>query len=147
MNAIEFLLLHLPIPYWFAAVLYLYRHDLAVVFHPVRDEGSPRNWWLVLTYLGLLNGKGKHKPSRRSEFLPYAVILLLAALASLFSILRPSPWYFLILVQGASGLMLTSFTMLYVGSPSPRPYLDVLIYPRIGSRVRHLRKISLQESK
>jgi hypothetical protein len=31
--------------------------------------------------------------------------------------------------------------MQYLGTPPRRPYVDVLRYPRLGSRIRHLGKI------
>jgi len=48
-------------------------------------------------------------------------------------------------VQGASGIILTAATMQYLGAPPRRPYADVLRYPRLGSRIRHLPKVSSLE--
>ena len=42
---------------------------------------------------------------------------------------------------GISGIVLTAATMQYLGTPPRRPYVDVLRYPRLGSRVRHLPKV------
>jgi hypothetical protein len=53
----------------------------------------------------------------------------------------PLVWYYLIIVQGISGIVLTAATMQYLGTPPRRPYVDVLRYPRLGSRVRHLPKV------
>ena len=52
MNPAEAVFLYLPVPYWAAFVVLLYRHDLSRLTHPVRDDGSLRNWWSVLTLLG-----------------------------------------------------------------------------------------------
>ena len=57
----------------------------------------------------------------------------------------PQHWYFLIVVQGTSGIILTAATMQYLGTPPRRPYADVLRYPRLGSRIRHLPKVSSPE--
>ena len=37
--------------------------------------------------------------------------------------------------------------MQYLGTPPRRPYVDVLRYPRLGSRIRHLPKTSSLEQK
>jgi hypothetical protein len=142
MNPAEAVFLYLPVPFWAAFVVLLYRHDLSRLTHPVRDDGSLRNWWSVLTYLGILDA-GMHRPSRRKETLPYVVYLSISAGVSLSWIFRifPLVWYYLIIVQGISGIVLTAATMQYLGTPPRRPYVDVLRYPRLGSRVRHLPKV------
>jgi hypothetical protein len=82
MNPAEAVFLYLPVPFWAAFVVLLYRHDLSRLTHPVRDDGSLRNWWSVLTYLGILDA-GMHTPSRRKETLPYVVYLSISAGVSL----------------------------------------------------------------
>ena len=66
--------MYLPIPYWAAFLLLLYRHDLSRLFHPVRDDGNLRNWWSVLSHLGILDA-GVRRPGRTEEILPYVVYL------------------------------------------------------------------------
>ncbi len=134
--------LYLPVPYWAAFVLLLYRHDLTRLAHPVRDDGSLRKWWYVLSYLDLLDA-GARRPSRKKEILPYVIYLLISGGLSLSWILRIFPllWYYLIIVQGISGIVLTAATIQYLGVPPRRPYVDVLRYPRLGSRIRHLPKV------
>jgi hypothetical protein len=146
MNPPEVVFLYLPIPYWAAFALLLYRHDLSRLLHPVRDDGSLRNWWAVLSYLGILD-KGPHRPSRKKEILPYVVCLLVSAGVSLSWTLRVFPlvWYCLIIVQGVSGIVLTAATVQYLGAPPRRPFVDMLRYPRLGSRIRHLPKVSSLE--
>ena len=78
MNPAEAIFLYLPIPYWAAFLLLLYRHDLSRLIHPVRDDGSLRNWWAVLNHLGLLD-TGARRPSRKKEILPYLVYLSISA--------------------------------------------------------------------
>jgi len=53
------------------------------------------------------------------------------------------PFYcYLIIVQGISAIILAASTIQYLGQPPRRPYVDVLRYPRLGSRIRHIRQIS-----
>jgi hypothetical protein len=146
MNPAEALFLYLPIPYWAASLLLLYRHDLSRLFHSVRDDGSLRNWWAVLSYMGILDA-GVGRPGSTWEILPYVVYLSLSAGVSLSWTLGefPQHWYFLIAVQGISGIILTAATMQYLGTPPRRPYADVLRYPRLGSRIRQLPEVSSPE--
>ncbi len=139
MNPAEAVFLYLPIPYWTAFLLLLYRHDLSRLTQPVRDDGSLGNWWAVLSHLGLLDA-GVHRPSRKKEVLPCVIYLSISAGVSLSWTFRifPLVWYSLIIVQGVSGIVLTAATMQYLGTPPRRPYVDVLRYPRLGSRIRHL---------
>jgi hypothetical protein len=139
MNPAEAPFVYAPVPYWAAFLLVLYMHDLSRLFHPVRDDGSLRNWWSVLSHLGILDA-GVRRPGRTREILPYVVCLSLSVGVSLSWTLRvfPQHWYLLIVVQGISGIILTAATMQYLGAPPRRPYADVLRYPRLGSRVRQL---------
>jgi hypothetical protein len=142
MNPVEGVFLYLPLPYWAAFVLLQYKNDLSRLMHPVRDEGSLRNWWSVLRSLGLLDA-GPPRPSTKNEILPYVICILVSTGLSLSWMLRifPSLWYYPVVVQGISGIVLTAATMRYLGTPPRRPYVDVLRFPRLGSRVRHLSKI------
>jgi hypothetical protein len=118
MNPAEVEFLYLPVFYWGASVLLLYRHDLSRLRHPFRDtEGATH---------------------------PYAPYLVLAATISLSWLIPafPRQWYFLLIAQGTSGLVLTMATVVYLGPPPRRPYADVLRYPRLGSRIRHLQSTS-----
>jgi hypothetical protein len=138
-----------PFPYWIGSVLAIYRHDLSRLFHPVRDNGSLRNWWYVLGYLGLLGHDAASRPSVNNDALPYVVYSVGAVIASLSWLFRlfPPSGYYLVLIQAVSGLLLTTATMRYLGPPPRRPYVDVLRYPRLGSRVRHLPKTSTFKGK
>jgi hypothetical protein len=146
MNPAEALFLYLPIPYWAAFLLLLYRHDLSRLFHPVKDNGSSRNWWSVLSHLGILEA-GVRRPGRKNEILPYVVYLSLSAGVSLSWTLGAflQHWYLLVVLQGTSGVTLVAATMRYLGAPPRRPYTDVLRYPRLGSRIRHLPNVSSLE--
>lgn len=144
MNPPEEFFLYLPVPYWAGFTLVLYRHDLSRLFHPFRDDGSSRNWWSVLNHLGLLDPEKATRKPRRKGCLPYLTYLAVSLVVSLSWVLRVFPpiWYYLIIVQGLSAVVLTAATLQYLGPPPRRPYVDVLRYPRLGSRIRHLSKVS-----
>jgi hypothetical protein len=146
MNPAEAVFLYMSIPYWVVFLLLLYRHDLSRLTRPVRENSSSRDWWVVLNYLGLLD-EGTPKPSRLKGIIPYVLYVLVSAGVSLSWILRAFPpvSYYLIIVQGISGIVLTVATMQYLGNPPRRPFVDVLRYPRLGSRLRHLPKPSSLE--
>jgi hypothetical protein len=136
--------LYLPLPYWAVFIMLLYWHDLSRLFHPFNDNGSVRNWWYVLGHLNLLsNEQVARRPGRKGEFLPYIVYLIVSVAVSISWVLRlfPPLWYYLIIVQGFSAIILTAATMQYLGQPPRRPYVDMLQFPRLGSRVRHLANV------
>jgi len=142
LNPAEAIFLYLPLPYWGVFLFLLYRHDLSRLFHPFRDDGSLRNWWSVSNHLGLLDlEQARQRPARR-DYLPYLVYLAVSPAVSLSWVLRlfPPIWYYLITVQGISAIVLSAATLQYLGPPPRRPYVDVLRYPRLGSRIRHLGK-------
>ena len=143
MNPAEGVFLYSPVPYWVAFVLLLYRHDLSRLTHPVRDDGSPRNWWSVLNNLGLLSCRSTHGAEQEEGVPSLCRLLSVSAGLSLSWTLRIFPllWYYLVIVQGIAGIVLTAATMQYLGPPPRRPYVDVLRYPRLGSRIRHLPKM------
>jgi hypothetical protein len=144
MNPAEGIFLYTPIPYFAAFVLLLYRNDLSRLRHPFKDDGSPRTWWVVLNHLGLLTTEQAARiPSRKRESLPYAVFLSVTLVLSLSWLLRAFPllWYYLVIVQGVAGIVLSAAAVRYLGSPPRRPYVDVLTYHRLGSRLRHLAKL------
>ncbi len=143
MNPAEAVFLYLPIPYWAAFLLLLYRHDLSRLFHPFRDDGSPINWWSVLNHIGLLDTAKAARPRSIRGVLSYPVLFGVPAVVSLSWTFRlfPPLYYYLIVVQGISAIILAASTMRYLGQPPRRPYVDVLRYPRLGSRIRHLGKV------
>jgi hypothetical protein len=148
MNPAAAVFLYLPVPYWAAFVLLSYRHDLSRLVHPVRDDGSLNNWWFVFNHLGLLDA-GTPRPSKRKETLQQVIYVSISGVVSLSWALRAFPpvWYYLVIVQGVSGIVLTAATMQFLGTPPRRPYVDVLRYPRLGSRIRHMPKVSPPEQK
>ena len=138
------LLLYEPFPYFALAVLAVYRHNLSRLFHPVRDNGDLRNWWYVLGRVGLIDQEAIQRPSLKREVLPYFACSVGAAAVSLSWLVRlfPLSWYDLVLVQAISGSILAAAAVRYLGAPPRRPFVDVLRYPRLGSRIRHLPKVS-----
>ena len=134
--------LYTPFPYWGVFVLVLYRHDLSRLFHPFRDDGSPIKWWSVLNHMGLLGTGKAERPRSIWGVLPYLALFAISAVVSLswtFGLFPPF-YYYLIIVQGISAIILAASTIQYLGQPPRRPYVDVLRYPRPGSRIRHLDK-------
>jgi hypothetical protein len=148
MNPAEGIFLYTPIPYSAAFVLLLYRHDLSRLRHPFRDDGTPRTWWVVLNHLGLLTTQQAARiPSRKRESLPYAVLLSVSSVLSLSWLLGAFPllWYYLVIVQGVAGIVLSAAAVRHFGSSPRRHYVDVLTYPRLGSRLRHLAKLPTEK--
>ena len=135
--------LYTPFPYWGVFVLVLYRHDLSRLFHPFRDDGSPIKWWSVLNHMGLLGTGKAARPRSIRGVLSYVALFAVSAVVSLswtFGLFPPFYCY-LIIVQGISAIILAASTIQYLGQPPRRPYVDVLRYPRPGSRIRHLGKV------
>jgi hypothetical protein len=140
MNSAEVEFLYLPVFYWGAFVLWLYRHDLSRLFRPFTDKSGPSRAWSVLLDVGLLTPRqAASKPTEEKHYLPYSAYMGLATGLSLSWVLPwfPRPWYYLVAIQAASGLVLTMATVRLLGRPPRRPYVDVLRHPRLGSRVRH----------
>ena len=141
MNPAEVEFLYLPVFYWGAFVLWLYRHDLSRLFHPFREKIGPRKLWSELLDLDLLSPQqAALRPNDRGQLLPYAGYLLVAAALSLSWVVPgfPSGWYYLVVAQAISALALTMATVRHLGRPPRRSYVDVLRYPRLGSRIRHI---------
>jgi hypothetical protein len=142
MSPPEGIFLYLPFPYWAVFVLVLYRHDLSRLFHPFKDDGSSIKWWSVLNHMGLLGTGKAARPRSIRGVLPYLALFAVSAVVSLSWTFRlfPPSYYYLIIVQGISAIILAASTIQYLGQPPRRPYVDVLRYPRPGSRIRHLDK-------
>ncbi len=143
MTSPVWLFLYSPFPYWAIATFLAYRHDLSRFIHPMRDHGNLKAWWSVCRYLGLIDQIRVPEPSARRGVIPFVACLLASAVASLSWTLRAFPlvWYYLLLAQAMSGLILFAATFWYLGPLPSRPYADALAYPRLGSRIRHLAKV------
>jgi hypothetical protein len=147
MNTLGAVFLYLPFPYWAAFVLILYGRDLSRLKHrhPVRDDGSTGNWWAVLNQLGLLDDhhatrKGRSNGSLGLYLAVPSVSFGLSVACTLHYL--PSTWYLLVLIQAAAGIVMTAVTVRHVGPPPGRYYRDFLAYPRLGSRISHLAKLT-----
>ena len=142
MSPAEAIFLYAPFLWWGILALVLYRHDLSRLFHPFRDDGSTRNWWMVLNHLSLFEKERVPKKPRKG-FMPLLIVAIASTAMSLSWNLRlfPPLWYYLIIAQGISAIILTAATMQYAGVPPRRPFVDVLTYPRLGSRISHLGKV------
>jgi hypothetical protein len=92
--------------------------------------------------MGLLGTGKAARPRSIRGVLPYLALFAVSAVVSLSWTFRlfPPSYYYLIIVQGISAIILAASTIQYLGQPPRRPYVDVLRYPRPGSRIRHLDK-------
>ena len=137
----DWLFLYSPIPYLIVMYIAAYRHDLGRLTRPFRDRASLEDWWSVCRYLGL-TGEDVKKPVRR----PWKSLLLVAAsgtsVVSLSWTLIPVhlAWYYLCLLQIIASMPLTLFLVRTTGPVPFRPLRDVLPFPRLGTRVRHLKE-------
>ncbi len=143
MTSPVWLFLYFPLPFWAISTLIAYRHDLSRFIHPMREHSSLKTWWSVCGYLGLIDRTMVPEPSSRRGFVPYVALLLASAAVSLSWTLGAFPlvWYYLLLSQAVSGLILFAATSRSLGPLPSRPYADALPYPRLGSRIRHLAKV------
>ena len=140
MNTSEVEFLYLPVFYWGASLIWLYRHDLPRLFRPFIEKRGLRREWSVLLDLDLLSPRqAASKPAEGEHHLSYLAYLGVAAGLSLSWVLPwfPRAWYYLVAIQAASGQVLTIATVRLLGRPPRRPYVDILRLPRLGSRVRH----------
>lgn len=141
MNPAEAPFLYLPVFYWGAFVLFLYRHDLSRLTHPFRDRSGLRRWWSIFLRTGLLSPEqATRKPRKVRQIIPLLACVIAASGLSLAWTIPAfqSNWYCLAALQVVSGVVLTMGTVWHLGPPPRRPYADVLGYPRLGSRIRHL---------
>ena len=132
MNAGAGIFLYTPLPYWGVFLMVLYRHDLSRLFHPFKDDGSPIKWWSVLNHMSLLGtAQSARRPRSTRGVLPYLVLFVISAVVSLSWTFRlfPPLYYYLIIVQGISAIILTASTMRHLGQPPRRPFVDVLGIP------------------
>lgn len=133
------LFLYTPIPYLIAMYLAAYRHNLGRITKPVQDRVSKRDWWSVCNHLGLVSTDiGKPTPSPWKY--PIFPAVLLAFLISFSRIVIPIrlTWYDLCMLQMIGALPLLLGLTKITGPVPFRPYRDVLPFPRLGTRIRHL---------
>ena len=140
-SPVSFLLLYTPLPWLLLMHIAAYRHDLARVARPIRDRGGLRAWWSVCVLLKLIPAETQ-EPPRRLWREPALLAVIAAGLVSVFWLLPffPQPWYYQLLLQVGSALILFFALVSRIGRLPLKPYADSLPYPRLGSRIRHLRK-------
>jgi hypothetical protein len=140
--------LYTPIP-WLAGMCFTaYRHDLTRLVRPFRDHARLSDWRSVcgrlsLTKPGTVTSNNGRRFSRR------LLVLYGSVQISLLWALVPDPmaWYDLIVLQVTAAFPLfVSIRMTWAGPFPHRPYRDVLPYPRLGTRIRHL-GVEKEESK
>ena len=138
----NWLFLNTPIPYLAAMYFVAYKHDLGRLVKPFHDRpGTKADWYSVCQQLKLITADVKHPASPRlggmtnlflvvASFSVYAV----SVFASFFL-----PWYYLCALQAVAAAPIFVLLVMNRLGPFPfRPYRDVLPYPRLGTRVRHV---------
>lgn len=147
MNGILWFFAYTPLPWLVAMYVAAYRHDLGRLAKPFRDHDDLRAWWSVCRYLGLIKAESP-RPARklwRSKFL--LTILVILGITLILPFARVSlEWYYLTILQAASALALFLILVSRIGPLPTRPYKDVLPYPRLGTRIRHLEKRKRREA-
>jgi hypothetical protein len=138
----SWLFLDTPIPYLTAMYLVAYRHDLGRLARPFHDLPANRaNWYAVCRTLELVGTEVK--PPAAPPMGGTRNLVLLTASASIFVVSiftsQVLPWYYLCALQALVALPLFVILVANRTGPFPsKPYRDVLSYPRLGTRVRHL---------
>lgn len=82
MNGVSWLFLYTPFPWLAAMYVAAYRHDLARLTRPFRDNDGLTAWWSVCRYLGLIQADAP-RPGRRTWKTPSFLALVAAAAISL----------------------------------------------------------------
>ena len=137
------LFLYTPIPYLAAMYLVAYRHDLGRLARPFRDLSSESEWYAVCRRLEIVDNntvllkRSRFGDGRNLVTLAASLVLYIgSAIASFFL-----PWYYLCAIQAAVAAPLFVLVVLNWTGPIPsKPYRDTLPYPRLGTRVRHVKK-------
>jgi hypothetical protein len=140
MVASSWFFLYTPVPYLVAIYLAAYRHDLFRVARPVRDIAGRKEWWSVCTYLGLVSANVR-EPKRRLWKSPlFWTALVCLSISVSWAVVRvPLAWYYLCLIQAIAALPPFILLARTIGPVPFRPYRDVLPFPRLGTRIRHLK--------
>ena len=137
----NWLFLYTPIPYLAAMYFVAYRHDLGRLARPFRDFSSKEKWYSVCKELGLA-GLDVNPP--RESFAGGKLVSALYAVSTIFYGVAAYasffvPWYFTCALQaGVAALLFAMLVTVWTGPFPFRPYRDVLPYPRLGRRIRHL---------
>ncbi len=141
MNALAWLFVYTPFPWFGTLYTVAYRYELSRIARPFVDGSSPATWWSVCTHLGLIPADAP-RPVTRLRIASYFLAITAAGLVSVLWIMKfiPLVWYYVTILQVASALILFFVLVHHIGPLPRRPYRDVLPYPRLGTRIRHLKK-------
>ena len=132
--------LYTPVPWLALMYVAAYRHDVFRIARPFRDRGDLRTWWSASVFLGLVPAETPEPPRRIRRSGSVAGLVVAAAVSIFwFAPIVAWTWYYLALLQIVSALVLLLALRHQIGRLPAKPYRDTLPYPRLGSRVRHLR--------
>jgi len=134
------LFLYTPLPWLLVMYVAFYRHDLSRFARPFRDSSDPATWWSVCRDLGLVDESVK-MPAERFGFWRWLAIFAMVFVSALWTMIPLQlAWYELCGLQAAAALPLF-LALVSVFGPFPhRPYRDFLPFPRLGTRIRHLKR-------
>ena len=134
------LFLYTPLPWLLAMYVAAYRHGLLRFARPFRDRSDPATWWSVCRDLGLIDGS-VNRPGESFGFWRWLALSATVFVSSLWTIIPLQlPWYELCGLQAAAALPFF-LALVSIFGPFPyKPYRDFLPFPRLGTRVRHLKK-------
>jgi len=133
--------MYTPLPWLVILYVAAYRHDLGRIARPLRDSASPTDWWRVCAYLGL-KGASTERPTWKPWRWPSFIALPASFVVSLLWLFIPLPdaWYYLCLTQVCSALPLVILLRIRLGPFPHKPFKDLLPFPRLGSRTRHVQR-------
>jgi len=137
----NWLFLYTPIPYLVVMYFVAYRHDLTRLVKPFRDRTGSREWWSVCEHLGLVTAEVQPPPKPFMRASRNLLLVVASVVICAIPFLFPSPlsWYFACAAQAAAAVPLFITIIMNWTGPFPfKLYRDVLPYPRLSSRVRHL---------
>jgi len=141
LSDVTWLFVYTPFPWLAALYIAAYKHDLGRMVKPFNDRSDLTAWWSVCRHLRLI-GPDAPRPARRLwRRVPLlAVLAIIGVGASLSFVHVTLVWYYLVALQAALALSLFLALVSRIGPLPARPYKDMLAYPRLGTRVRHLMK-------
>ncbi|MDV3277099.1 MAG: hypothetical protein LYZ69_01360 [Nitrososphaerales archaeon] len=141
MDYLSWVFVYTPLPWLAAMYTVAYRHDLGRVAKPFDDRSGLAAWWAVCRYLGLISPDAPRPARRPWRSRPLLAVLAFAGVAASLPFTHvTSGWYYLVILQAAFALSLFLELVSRIGPLPAGPYRDMLAYPRLGTRVRHLMK-------
>ncbi|MDG6989475.1 MAG: hypothetical protein JRN21_09210 [Nitrososphaerota archaeon] len=138
-NALVELFLNTPAPYLLMFYVIVYRHDLGRYHHPFRDHDTPRDWVLVFRKIGVVPKDQPAQAYGTDALKIFPVVFLGLFIWWLGPFLAFGVWYQAIVAQLLSAIVLMSAITRSLGPSANIARRDHMRYPRLGSRVLHLR--------